>query len=144
MFDAAECSQEPGLVAVLLDWAKAFDRIKHDAMIKALARFGIPEPILSLISSIYRTRSFILRDPAGDSSARQQRAGIAQGCPLSPYLFVIVQTVMFFDIDRLYNEMGMNFEEPPYVVCNDVLYADDTMLVSASALKAQLLLDITI
>ena len=51
---------------------------------------------------------------------------------------------MFFDIDRLYNEMGMNFEEPPYVVCNDVLYADDTMLVSASALKVQLLLNITI
>eukprot|EP00959_Pyramimonas_sp_CCMP1952_P223047 4663134-Pyramimonas_sp.AAC.1 len=38
--------------------------------------------------------------------------------------------------------MGMNFKEPPCVVCN-VLYADDTVLVSASALKVQLLLDIT-
>ena len=51
---------------------------------------------------------------------------------------------MFHDIDKLYNELGIHFVEPGYVVCNDVLYADDTMLVSGSAVKIQLLLDFTI
>ena len=30
MIDAAYASQKPGLIAVLLDWAKAFDRIRVD------------------------------------------------------------------------------------------------------------------
>eukprot|EP00959_Pyramimonas_sp_CCMP1952_P218074 4560993-Pyramimonas_sp.AAC.1 len=93
--------------------------MKHDAMIKALARF----------------------ETGGDSSTRQQRAEIAQGYPLSPYLFVVVQTVVVFDVDKLFNELGMGFVEPDYVACNDVLCAGDAMLVSASFLKVQLLLD---
>eukprot|EP00959_Pyramimonas_sp_CCMP1952_P293965 6148006-Pyramimonas_sp.AAC.1 len=87
MIDAAQCTKEHGLIAELLDWAKAFGRIKHDALIKALARFDIPEPLLSFIASIYRTRRSVLKDPAGDSTMRQELAGIAQGCPLSPCLF---------------------------------------------------------
>eukprot|EP00959_Pyramimonas_sp_CCMP1952_P021659 456700-Pyramimonas_sp.AAC.1 len=38
----------------------------------------------------------------------------------------------------------MDVQEPAYVVCNDILYADDTMLMSAHPLKLQVLLDLTI
>ena len=40
MIDAAYASKTPGLIAVMLDWAKAFDRIRVDSMIAALRRFG--------------------------------------------------------------------------------------------------------
>ena len=144
IFDAAYAAEEPGALAILLDWAKAFDRIKHESMVRALARFGIPCQMVDMIKAIYDGRDFYLKDPGGDSTLRKQKAGIAQGCPLSPYLFIIVQTVMLFDVDKIYQTMASDFEEPEYVVCNDLLYADDTFLLSASPVKLQIILDLII
>ena len=85
-----------------------------------------------------------MRDAAGDSSKRCQASGIAQGCPLSPYLFIIVQSVMFFDVDHAVKGMHPEVVEPDFLVCPDILYADDTMLASSSAEKLQTLLDAVI
>ena len=125
-------------MALFLDWAKAFDRVRTDSMICALHRFGVPEPILSLISGIYKDRTFVLLDPGGKSSLRCQSAGIAQGCPLSPYLFIMVQTVLLSAVDKRLQETNQarNLpQDPEYIVCNDLLYADDTVLFSACTSK---------
>ena len=89
MFEAAETCQSPGLVAVLLDWSKAFDRIKHDTLLDALRRFGIPTDMLNMIAAIYRYRSFVLRDPVVNSSQRPQAAGIAHRCFVDAQLFFL-------------------------------------------------------
>ena len=49
---------------------------------------------------------------------------------------------MFFDVDRVYTSMEVDYLGPEYVVCNDILYADDTMLVSANQFKLQSRLDL--
>ena len=87
MFDVAHASKESGILAVFLDWAKAFDRGKPDVLIEGLRRFGIPGPMVDMIAGICDERCFFIRDSCGNSSVRPQRAGIAQGCPSSPYLF---------------------------------------------------------
>ncbi|MFM7988208.1 MAG: hypothetical protein ACKPKO_53735, partial [Candidatus Fonsibacter sp.] len=55
----------------------------------------------------------------------EQKAGIIQGCPLPPYLFVILMTVLLADVHRNvgrstlgHRVLGVDFDE--------VLYADDT------------------
>ena len=126
MIDAAHQSRNGSLHLLMLDWAKAFDRVKPASMSSALSRFGLPEDMCEMISSIYSTRFFKVKDHTGESSTRRQMTGIAQGCPLSPYLFIAVQTVMLHDV---YQDVKLE-EEPSYVVTRDVLYADDTLLVS--------------
>ena len=44
--DATLDDRDGVLYMVSLDWSKAFDRIKHGALIQALARFGIPDAFL--------------------------------------------------------------------------------------------------
>ena len=122
---------------VFLDWAKIFDRLKSDTLIVALRRCGLPEAFVQMIGGIYRVRRFFIFDHTGTSAEYEQSAGIAQGCPLSPFLFIIVQSVMFYDI---YNGIHLD-PEPAFVVTRDLLYADDTLLVSSSQENLQILLN---
>ena len=143
IFDAAYEATEPGLTTVLLDWAKAFDRLKTDTMIESLRRFGIFQNMLVMISSIYEVRNFQMADCEGPDKVREQFAGIAQGCPLSPYLFIMVQTVLMHDVDeRLLCEAPVN--KPAYLVTTDLVYADDTALLSSCSVRLQLHLNILV
>ena len=134
--DAACDATQDKLMMVFLDWAKAFDRIKPDIMLQALTRFGLPLKVVNMIRGIYDSRQLFIADHTGNSCIHAQEAGIAQGCPLSPFLFIIVQTVMFHDI---YKTIHLE-EEPAFVVTRDLLYADDTALLSGSQTNLQKLL----
>ena len=137
IIEATIDDRDASLYVVLLDWSKAFDRIKHDALMSALHRFGVRGPFLELIGAIYRDRSFSVIDAGCDSRVHEQLAGIAQGCPLSPYLFIILMTVVMVDAKALTNGV----EPKPYIVSPDVVYADDTLLMSSSPVLVQKLLD---
>jgi hypothetical protein len=71
------------------DAEKAFDKIQHHFMIKALRKLGI-EKYLNIIKAIYNkpTASIILN---GEKlKPFPLKSGTRQGCPLSPLLFNIV------------------------------------------------------
>ena len=59
---------------------------------------NIPEQIINIIKCMYTNPTFQVSMDGKTSSWKQQYTGIRQGCPLSPYLFIIVMTVMFHDI----------------------------------------------
>jgi len=137
MIEAAVDDTSSSLYIVLLDWSKAFDRIRHDCLIKALHRFGVRGAILDLIGAIYRGRTFSVRDAGTESELLSQAAGIAQGCPLSPYLFIMVMTVALLDAKRI----GQPQESCEFILTPEMVYADDTMLMGSSAESVQRHLD---
>ena len=101
-------------------------------MLEALRRLKIHPKLISIISSLYNSPQFYVRHDQFTSNTKSQNAGIRQGCPLSPFLFVLVMSVMFRDIHRdidlslISSRLdGINFTE--------VLYADDTFLVTRDA-----------
>ena len=82
---------------------------------------------------------FRVRHGAETSDTKEQKYGIRQGCPLSPYLVILVMQVTFWDIKQRSGDQisqgaipGLNFAE--------ILYADDTLLMlrSKEALEALL------
>ena len=52
MQDYAERPRQAGMM-ILLDWEKAFDKISHDWLIKALENFNLPTEILGVIKALY-------------------------------------------------------------------------------------------
>ena len=75
----------------------------------------------------------------GHSTERRQNAGIRQGCPLSPYLFIMVMTVMFHDIHKDI-ERAVTGNEFADITTTELLYADDTFLIGKNARTINILL----
>jgi hypothetical protein len=75
---------------ILLDVEKAFDKIQHPFMIKALERSGIQGPYLNMIEAIY-SKPVVNGEKL---EAIPLKSGTRQGCQLSPYLFNIVLEVL--------------------------------------------------
>ena len=69
-----------------------------------MGRIRIPEELLTPIRRIYEEPTFCVQMEGQTSSWYRQQMGIRQGCPLSPYLFVIVLTVVFWDIHMTLRE----------------------------------------
>ena len=97
----AEIIEEPGaaMYMLLIDWEKAFDKVDQERLIFALERMGIPQKVTALIKAIYEKPNFAAKDRGRTSTRRRQRAGIRQGCPLSPYLFGVLMTVIMEDVE---------------------------------------------
>jgi hypothetical protein len=121
-----------------LDWARAFDSINTEVLIVALRRFGVPQTYLDIIANVYGDREFCVMDGTTRSAQRRQRSGISQGCPLSPFLFVMVMSVLVHDaVHSLSQEDQQMYEDGRL---STLLYADDTLLIGAGADSLQRLL----
>ena len=131
------CAAKYGsLVFSAVDWAKAFDSISPDGLIVALRRFGIPDVFCAIIRAIYSGRRFVVRDAGHTSEPRPQHFGISQGCPLSPFLFSIVMTVLLFDASAKF-AMEVETRQPCVLLVNELVYADDTLVVATDPCRAE-------
>ena len=74
------------------DAEKAFDKIQHLFMMKALQKAGLEGTYLNIIEAIYdKSTANILNGE--ELKAFPLKSGTRQGCPLSPLLFNVVLEV---------------------------------------------------
>ena len=78
---------------------------------------------------MYRQPKYNIEDKKLDSTVKKQRTGSRQGCPLSPYLLIIVMTVM---LHHVHEDLDPKLEgkSHDFVTCWELLYADDTLILS--------------
>ena len=97
--------------AILLDFAKAFDKVPHQRLLSKLKSVGVTDNTLQWVASFlsYRTQEVVV---GGEKSAiGNVTSGVPQGSVLGPTLFLIY-----------INDLGDNIK------ANVRLFADDTIL----------------
>ena len=127
------------MMMLFLDWEKAFDKVDQQQLLKAIKRLNVPDKIMLILESFYVNPQFRVKDREGKSSYRKQRSGIRQGCPLSPYLFVLLMTVLFHDVHQKVDHR-IRIGQIEYFSHWELLYADDTLLLGKRAREINILL----
>ena len=111
-----------GTRAVALDISKAFDRVCHAGLLHKTKSYGISGQMFGLISSFLSNRQLQVVLEGKSSQEYPVNAGVPQSSILGQALFVLY-----------INDL------PDEVICDIVIYADDTTLYSkASDLWQQL------
>ena len=105
-----------GTRAVALDISKAFDRVWHAGLLHKLKPYGISGQIFGLISSFLNNRQLQVVLEGKSSQEYPVNAGVPQGSIVGPALFLLYIN-----------------DVPDDVICNIVIYADDTTLYSKAS-----------
>jgi exonuclease III len=120
-----------------LDMSKAFDKVNHSLMFMKLMDRCVPAAVINVLVHWYGMCNAVVRWNGALSYVFQLQCGVRQGGVLSPVLFALY-------VDSLIENLrvsgyGCHFGDL-FLGC--VMYADDLLLLSASLLDLQRMIDV--
>ena len=122
LFDIDTASMHTALMqdrgaCILFDFASAFPSVSQDYLLKNLTSIGAPPNAINLISALYDNSycRIQLNGEVGDPFSL--KAGVRQGCPLSPIIYAVVAELLLDNIEH----------NCPHTAVR--AYADDTAIV---------------
>ena len=76
------------------DFEKAFDSIDHDFLIQCLKHLNFNDDFTKWIRLFYTNAKSCVTNNGFQSDFFPIKRGVRQGCPLSPYLFIICMELL--------------------------------------------------
>jgi hypothetical protein len=107
---------------VSLDIRKAFDTIEHDYLWAILKEHNIGEYMLNLVQTLYSGAESCVLVNGQHSGYFNIERSCRQGCPLSPYLFILGIEPLIKEIQKSSKIKGIEIENTK---CKVTAYADD-------------------
>ena len=114
-----------------LDLSKAFDRVTHTAVIRALKLQGCSLQCLAVICAILSQSVMSVSLGHVTAPGVHMNRGLPQGAPESPLLFVLVTELVLRPLLRRWKARGSGWSLDDFW-CSAVCYADDILLASYS------------
>ena len=120
-----------------LDASKAFDRVNHFKLLSTLIKKGLPKCFIDIIYNWYTRLSVLVKWNNSFSSILQVHSGVRQGGVLSGLFFNCYVNPFITSLRQ--SDLGCHIKNC-YAGC--IMYADDLILLSASVIDLQNMLNI--
>ncbi|KAG7306786.1 hypothetical protein JYU34_008224 [Plutella xylostella] len=114
--------------ACFLDLSKAFDLVHYDTLWKKLHKTSMPEALISIFKYWYLNQVNVVRWSGAYSNPYRLECGVRQGGLTSPKLFNLYMNALIEGLSSTH--VGCHIGG---VCLNNISYADDMVLLSASA-----------
>eukprot|EP00253_Pinus_taeda_P017813 PITA_17813 len=129
-------SRKEKVFVLKLDLANAFDRVRHSFLYAVLHKMGFDPFFINMIKACI-SNSWISPLINGRPCATfQSSRGLRQGCPLSPYLFILMAESLSKALDfnrRTGMITGIQIEQGAKNI-NHSQFADDTLLMGGASI----------
>uniref|UniRef100_A0A1A8GMK6 Reverse transcriptase domain-containing protein n=1 Tax=Nothobranchius korthausae TaxID=1143690 RepID=A0A1A8GMK6_9TELE len=123
---------------LFLDFYKAFDSIEHEFIFLSLKKFGLGDFFCNAIKTLYSGANSSIRMKNGTTSRFCLNRGVRQGCPISPYLFLLCTQILASYIANSPMK-GINIADREVVISQ---LADDTTIFLKNANQVSIALKI--
>ena len=149
LFESVRMAQDERLVAVFVDFCKAFDSVSWDQMEAILYAYQVPRELVLAVMSVYRGAQAVILDECGEVTEEARidlSVGVLQGDTLAPFLFILVIDFVLRKarVDSLgvqiTKKSGTTSRGSPAKNLTDLDFADDIVLFSSIVNGAQKLL----
>ena len=77
-----------------IDFKKAFDRLKHEIVLRKLQEVGIDDKDLMIVQNLHHEQEASLRIGNTETETVPIKKGVRQGCVASPDLFNLYQEMI--------------------------------------------------
>ena len=124
-----------------LDIRNAFGSVPHATIRSVLRHIGVPADLVTLVLNAYTGATSVIRTPQGDTPAIPLRAGVKQGCPLSPILFNLCIELILRMVKAKASKLKSGACVYHGLTISCLAYADDLVIIARSARALQDLLD---
>ena len=122
-----EYAEEEDLPALIMfvDYEKAFDSVEWDFVYECLDFFNFGNKIIEWVRILYKNISSCIINNGALSEFFTPSRGVRQGCPLSPYLFILTAEIFAISIRKNEKIKGINVNDQTSKIDQ---YADDTFM----------------
>ena len=122
ILEYADFEDIPG-VLVVIDFEKAFDYLEWPFIFKVLERFNFGDTLTHWVKTLYRNPTSCIHNNGWRSDFFNLSRGVRQGCPLSPYLFILCAEILSVAVRSRDTITGLKIQDQEMKISQ---YADDT------------------
>jgi hypothetical protein len=136
-----DMSNPRAVLAMMVDFKKAFNRQNHNKLVTLLSDMGVPGWLLKIVIGFLSNRELILRYKGGQSERKSLPGGSPQGTRLGMFLFLIMINFAGFPFQEIERETGKVIAQKRRKPLKNLhlKYVDDLSYLTSIDLKKKLI-----